>query len=468
MFLGLATNEMMIFFTPSRLRTLEFWVDNLNPQFLYPEMTKQTELFASLMQSLSRHLRPAPYPYGLLTLRLLGKLGGNNRQFLRDPLALMVQEHPEDVPTIRFACHWSEQSDHDIVLRIPLTRCLAVLETVACRTNERIHSQASVSAQPLPAAQDEALFLPKWEDTTEFLDRNLAIVDFAVYNNQVIEQTLEDQAKSCLLIVKKSVADGACNDGDKAGCEFNSSMRRDTIVLWCRCLLVTASIPCTAPDAFALLGELYLTNDKRSLHDGLVAFLSSRLSPAVTAEVGVTVVRAWLASDNREAERLLELLCNECCSADHVGGLRSAICAMTEELGPSRCRKTEMILINTAFVAVKSVPREISSEMVDSLRFFVRVCIDLYGQPGIVADESDHVLWDILSTETAETTSIAGTSAAPNENRPSDEVFRLLLAEIASPQQAMRYVCESERIVCFRTADNRALFVDTDMQPGSR
>jgi hypothetical protein len=60
-----------------RLRTLEFWVDNLNPLFLYPEMSKQSELFSTLMQSLSSHLRPAPYPYGLLTLRLLGKLSGS-------------------------------------------------------------------------------------------------------------------------------------------------------------------------------------------------------------------------------------------------------------------------------------------------------------------------------------------------------------------------------------------------------
>jgi hypothetical protein len=46
------------------LRTLEFWVDNLNPDYLYPEMSRQTSLFTELMTALSRHLRPAPYPYG--------------------------------------------------------------------------------------------------------------------------------------------------------------------------------------------------------------------------------------------------------------------------------------------------------------------------------------------------------------------------------------------------------------------
>jgi hypothetical protein len=65
-------------------------VDNLNQMFLYPELSKQADLLSSLMRSLSRHLRPAPYPYGLLTLRLLGKLDGKNRQFLRDSIHSVV------------------------------------------------------------------------------------------------------------------------------------------------------------------------------------------------------------------------------------------------------------------------------------------------------------------------------------------------------------------------------------------
>lgn len=49
----------LIFSQRCRLRTLEFWVDNLNPLYLYPECSKQSELFSTLMQSLSKHLRPA-------------------------------------------------------------------------------------------------------------------------------------------------------------------------------------------------------------------------------------------------------------------------------------------------------------------------------------------------------------------------------------------------------------------------
>ena len=48
------------------------------------------------MMALTHHLRPAPYPYGLLTLRLLGKFGGKNRVFLRELIGFEPGEVDED------------------------------------------------------------------------------------------------------------------------------------------------------------------------------------------------------------------------------------------------------------------------------------------------------------------------------------------------------------------------------------
>ncbi|GLD94890.1 hypothetical protein PINS_up003515 [Pythium insidiosum] len=70
------------------LRTLEFWVDNLNPDFLYPIMTSQERLLTEIIEALNTHLLPPPYPYGELAMRILGKIGGRNRQYLLDPLHL--------------------------------------------------------------------------------------------------------------------------------------------------------------------------------------------------------------------------------------------------------------------------------------------------------------------------------------------------------------------------------------------
>jgi len=70
------------------IRTFEFWVDNLNPDFLYSILEQDEKLLTEVMLSIASHLRPAPYPYGMLALRLLGKLGGKNRRFLGRSLAL--------------------------------------------------------------------------------------------------------------------------------------------------------------------------------------------------------------------------------------------------------------------------------------------------------------------------------------------------------------------------------------------
>ncbi|KAJ0401448.1 hypothetical protein ATCC90586_009858 [Pythium insidiosum] len=74
------------------LRTLEFWVDNLNPDFLYPIMTSQERLLTEIIEALNTHLLPPPYPYGELAMRILGKIGGRNRQYLLDPLHLPAAE----------------------------------------------------------------------------------------------------------------------------------------------------------------------------------------------------------------------------------------------------------------------------------------------------------------------------------------------------------------------------------------
>ncbi|CAN0327664.1 unnamed protein product, partial [Scytosiphon promiscuus] len=70
------------------LRTLEFWVDNLNPDYLYRIMSHDPNVLADVMTALCDNLRPAPFHYGTIALRLLGKLGGRNRRFLSEPMKL--------------------------------------------------------------------------------------------------------------------------------------------------------------------------------------------------------------------------------------------------------------------------------------------------------------------------------------------------------------------------------------------
>jgi hypothetical protein len=85
------------------LRTVEFWVDNLNPEYLYPYMC---EVLSDLMRSLCALLRPLPSPFGSTALNVLGKLGGRNRRFLIESFNLEYRPNPEAGLTL----HGSEES----------------------------------------------------------------------------------------------------------------------------------------------------------------------------------------------------------------------------------------------------------------------------------------------------------------------------------------------------------------------
>lgn len=74
------------------LRTLDFWIDSLNPDFLESSMEN---VMSEVILALWSHLRPEPYLWGSRSLQILGKLGGRNRRFLKEPLALECKENPE-------------------------------------------------------------------------------------------------------------------------------------------------------------------------------------------------------------------------------------------------------------------------------------------------------------------------------------------------------------------------------------
>lgn len=115
----------------SRLRTLEFWVDNLNAEFLFPIISRDSDLFSELMLALTDHLRPAPYQYGLLTLRLLGKLGGKNRLFLQQPMEIPTRNNKKwsNSNGLQINCKWNNSSKYS--LDLPLERAVFVLKNLS-------------------------------------------------------------------------------------------------------------------------------------------------------------------------------------------------------------------------------------------------------------------------------------------------------------------------------------------------
>ena len=105
------------------LRTLEFWVDSLNPDFLDPCIA---EVESDLMLALWGLLKPqqSGAPFGAKALQMLGKLGGRSRSFLREPLALDAKENPEH--GLRLILTFKPETS----FLVPLDRCIALMRTI--------------------------------------------------------------------------------------------------------------------------------------------------------------------------------------------------------------------------------------------------------------------------------------------------------------------------------------------------
>eukprot|EP00656_Telonema_subtile_P053110 TRINITY_DN7583_c0_g1_i1.p1 TRINITY_DN7583_c0_g1~~TRINITY_DN7583_c0_g1_i1.p1 ORF type:complete len:650 (+),score=164.16 TRINITY_DN7583_c0_g1_i1:109-2058(+) len=72
------------------LQTLESWIDQLNPEFLY-SLISGSGMRTQLMLTLWAFVQPGA-PTGPQALRILGKLGSRNRRFLSDPLPVTWDE----------------------------------------------------------------------------------------------------------------------------------------------------------------------------------------------------------------------------------------------------------------------------------------------------------------------------------------------------------------------------------------
>ncbi|KAG6555625.1 hypothetical protein Mapa_002860 [Marchantia paleacea] len=113
------------------LRTLEFWIDSLNPEFLEPSMAN---VMSELILTLWSHLRPKPYPWGAKSLQLLGKLGGRNRRFLKEPLALECKENPEH--GLRLILTFEPTTS----FLVPLDRCIYLARAAVMGTQTGVNA----------------------------------------------------------------------------------------------------------------------------------------------------------------------------------------------------------------------------------------------------------------------------------------------------------------------------------------
>ncbi|GFR40173.1 hypothetical protein Agub_g730, partial [Astrephomene gubernaculifera] len=98
------------------VKTLEVWVDNLNPEFLEPAMQ---EVIADLMHGLWALLK-FNNPLATKALALLGKMGGLNRRWLKEPTPLEYRDNPEH--GLRLILTFQPSTS----FLVPVDRCVAL------------------------------------------------------------------------------------------------------------------------------------------------------------------------------------------------------------------------------------------------------------------------------------------------------------------------------------------------------
>jgi hypothetical protein len=418
-------------------------VDNLNPLFLYREMSKEKVLFSCLMQALSRHLRPAPYPYGLLTLRLLGKLGGNNRAFLREPL-LLSEDIVADSARFEIRCHWtpvdgaSKCETSAVVISVPIRRCLRMLKLVAL-------TEGAGQSHVLPKFGRPDTLVKEWSDCSMLWDCRIDKVDFESYKESVAKETMHSQASACLNLVI-SALESELSKGEAVA-------DHDIMQVACTAMMYGSLIDPLRNKAFAALVRHIPSLPLSPLSLSLIEFMCDA---PMEGEQGVldvlTSVLKLVDGDfgaQLDRQKVLDVILLRLCAAYSCSSwsrhaiFQKAILMMVQESDAAQSHEWE--LVNSAFMALKSIPRELSRATVSSFSFIVRLCSELYGSPRVVSDHKDDFVWDIWPIDDAkgrrgDTEEQYAFASQAGTSRPSENVFRTVLHDLASVQHIVRYV----------------------------
>lgn len=177
------------------------------------------------MIALTIHLRPAPYPYGTLALRLLGKLGGKNRRFLRNEIVLRSACNQTALAALSMELHWSgaesvvlqellsnearevtgSQTPESFPTVLPLDSAVKLLTTVAQIDLDYLRSEAT------PRLDDDTEFSVvlkrlSRKDLSGLWTESPDVIDLAAYCCDVVDDTVCDQATSALCVICTSLA----------------------------------------------------------------------------------------------------------------------------------------------------------------------------------------------------------------------------------------------------------------------
>jgi transformation/transcription domain-associated protein len=406
------------------------------------------------MQALVRHLRPAPYPYGLLTLRLLGKLGGKNRLFLRDPIPQQFAVNDDAGTKLQISAHFNPPQNEsamdefdfknyeELKLPLPLKSCVDMLRDIA------IGFSLDYSYSSEHDKRDEDI---QTIDPSFLWDSKIEDLDIQSYSYSVITSTRHDQAVACLDVLQAALSQMHAPNSMDFDAKSQEPGYTDVVYIG---LMYACMIDATEQEALMLIREQILTFNPKLFSVCFATFMSEPSALASKVGLGILDIIFCINTGNNSFKTSLLLdalicsLCETSCrsSWSRHFGLMQAIDKMTSALGDEWSRKYEVNLINAAFLAVKSQPHELSEASIRALSGFVRVCRVLYGEHWVPKDTNDNYIWDVLSVEgsTGTSRSVEGSTSKRTDeykavkHRPSEDVFKIIIYEMTSPQQLVR------------------------------
>ncbi len=222
-------------------------------------MSRDTDLFAELMLALTSHLRPAPYQYGILTLRLLGKLGGKNRLFLGEPMNMTPLKKCNGDLRFNLNCGWESSSTFKIML--PIERSVAVLELMSALECD--------NTQKKPMAGENV------KKDKEVLSEDLIVeqFDLSAYKESIVDESIQNQSRSAFVILRVALStilnernSALISDKQEFQEESGLSLRlflqqnshssTKTLKLICRGLFYATNVSCVHSEALSLINGL--------------------------------------------------------------------------------------------------------------------------------------------------------------------------------------------------------------------
>jgi hypothetical protein len=412
-------------------------------------------VFTALMKSLSRHLRPAPYPYGLLTLRLLGKLGGKNRLFLREPLQLAPPPY-SSLDTVAFQCKWSGVAGKDVAgqpgfsLPVPISRCTDLLRLIS-----------SIPELKVEKVEDDGAVCPAreivlWKDSSRLWDCRIERVDYDAYSRDIVDETKSTQALACIRVLQATA--GHLKSGIDKESEEKSvddqrlrELERLQTETKTRCvilgLLFGTLIDSTSKTSWETLDGLMPTANPEWAASALVAFLSTpsgKVADARGVVLDRMVEKENYFADSRRAV-FLESLMTQLCDACSCGtwkeriGPQHALLFLLSSSTKALVEKYEFRLVSSGFLSIKSVPRELSMASVEALRFFIQLCGSVFGA-ALLPESSDECSLDPLLRYPVKKSDVEQSDDKPGQSvsKPADATVKLVLQELGSTQHTSR------------------------------